>query len=132
MANSPLSQDPISLEEFAHSLSESGLLDASALGLGPASDGASAARHLVEAGKLTRFQADAVLGRRHGELSIGNYEVLDKLGAGGMGTVFKARHRRMKRVVALKVLSEAAKSGTLADRFQREVETIARLSHPNI
>src|SRR5215471_6219626 len=50
-----------------------------------------------------------------------------------MGTVFKARHRRMKRVVALKVLSrEVAASGKFADRFQREVETVARLSHPNI
>src|SRR4029079_1142333 len=42
-------------------------------------------------------------------------------------------HRRLKRVGALKVLSlQMAQSGTFADRFQREVETIARLSHPNI
>jgi serine/threonine protein kinase/DNA-binding response OmpR family regulator len=67
------------------------------------------------------------------ELRIGNYDVLDRLGAGGMGAVFKARHRRMKRIVALKVLSRTmAQDATFLQRFQREVETIARLSHPNI
>ncbi|HYH69195.1 MAG TPA: protein kinase, partial [Urbifossiella sp.] len=98
-----------------------------------AADGAAAARKLVEAGKLTAFQADAVLGQRFEELRIGNYDVLDKLGAGGMGAVYKARHRRMKRVVAIKVLSrEGTRSGTLAERFQREIEVLARLAHPNI
>jgi serine/threonine-protein kinase len=122
---------------FAQSLAESGLLDSVDLlpDSGPlaAADGVAAAQKLVEAGKLTGYQADAVLGRRFGDLRIGNYEILDRLGAGGMGTVYKARHRRMKRVVALKVLSrDVAGAGKFADRFQREVETIARLSHPNI
>jgi serine/threonine protein kinase len=50
-----------------------------------------------------------------------------------MGTVFKARHRRMKRIVALKVLSpKLAKDATLLQRFQREVEMIARFTHPNV
>src|SRR5499427_9605456 len=123
--------------EFAQRLSESGLFDAADLlpdsGQLAAPDGAAAAQKLVDAGKLTEYQADAVLGGRLGDLRIGNYEILDRLGAGGMGTVFKARHRRMKRVVALKLVSrEVAGSGTFAERFQREVETIARLSHPNI
>jgi serine/threonine-protein kinase len=66
-------------------------------------------------------------------LVLGNYEVLERLGAGGMGTVFKARHRRMKRIVALKVLSQhIAQDATFLQRFQREVETVARLAHPNI
>src|SRR5204862_7060000 len=57
----------------------------------------------------------------------------DRLGAGGMGTVYKARHRRMKRVVAVKVLSrKIAESEHFVQRFQREVEAVARLSHPNI
>jgi serine/threonine protein kinase len=64
---------------------------------------------------------------------MGNYEILGKLGVGGMGTVYKARHRFMKRVVALKVLgSHVAGSAAFKSRFQREVEAIARLSHPNI
>jgi serine/threonine protein kinase len=68
-------------------------------------DGEAVARRLTATGKLTAFQADAVREGRLGELRIGNYQVLDRLGAGGTGTVYKARHRCMKRVVALKVLS---------------------------
>jgi CheY-like chemotaxis protein/tRNA A-37 threonylcarbamoyl transferase component Bud32 len=50
-----------------------------------------------------------------------------------MGTVFKARHRRMKRIVALKVLSrELCEDAAFVMRFQREVEALAKLGHPNI
>ncbi|HEX4147685.1 MAG TPA: protein kinase, partial [Pirellulales bacterium] len=59
--------------------------------------------------------------------------VLDKLGAGGMGQVFRARHRRMDRVVALKVLSKKqVGSPEAVARFQREVKAAARLTHPHI
>lgn len=96
-------------------------------------DGIRLAGELVKDGTLTAFQAKAILERRFEDLRMGNYEILDKLGAGGMGTVFKARHRRMNRLVALKVLSkEVAATEKFVQRFQREVETIARLSHPNI
>lgn len=98
-----------------------------------AADGAALIELLVAAGKLTPYQAEAVCERRYQELVIGNYEVLARLGAGGMGTVFKARHRRMKRVVALKViLRQLCEDETAIQRFQREIETIARLSHPNV
>ena len=91
------------------------------------------ARVLVESGRLTLFQADALLEGRLSQLFIGNYVILSRLGSGAMGTVFKARHRRMNRLVALKVFSgDSVGTTTLARRFQREVETIARLSHPNI
>ena len=70
-------------------------------------DGHALARELVDAGILTAYQMQAVCNCKYAELRIGNYDVLDRLGAGGMGTVFKARHRRMKRVVALKVLSRS-------------------------
>ncbi len=50
-----------------------------------------------------------------------------------MGTVYKARHRRMKRIVAIKVLaSELSRNELFVKRFQREVETIACLGHPNV
>jgi len=64
---------------------------------------------------------------------LGNYTIVAKLGQGGMGQVFKAEHRRMKRVVALKVLppSLCRDAATIA-RFEREVEAAAKLSHPNI
>jgi CheY-like chemotaxis protein/tRNA A-37 threonylcarbamoyl transferase component Bud32 len=84
-------------------------------------------------GLLTRFQISALRDGRGESLRIGNYDILDRLGAGGMGTVFKARHRRMKRVVALKVLSaNLSTNPVFVKRFQREVETIASLGHPNV
>jgi len=82
---------------------------------------------------LTPFQIAALSEGRGADLRIGNYDILDRLGAGGMGTVYKARHRRMKRVVALKVLAaKLSKNPVFVKRFQREVETIASLGHPNI
>ncbi len=66
-------------------------------------------------------------------LLIGNYLILDKLGAGGMGMVFKARHRRLNRIVALKILPPSfARDRTAVLRFKREVEAAGRLKHPNI
>ncbi len=64
---------------------------------------------------------------------LGDYVLLGRLGSGGMGQVFKARHVRMERLVALKVLPPAAIGDTGAvQRFHREVKAAARLLHPNI
>lgn len=61
------------------------------------------------------------------------YRVLSQIGAGGMGVVFLAEHRLMKRRVALKVVVDKALADPdAAARFQREVEIAARLSHPNV
>jgi serine/threonine protein kinase len=127
-------------DEFLKNLRDSGLFSPQEMGSAlnalqetRADDGVRIAEELVAAGELTPFQAAAVRERQFGELVIGNYQVLDRLGAGGMGTVYKARHRRMKRVVAIKVLSRTvSQSETSVQRFQREVEAVARLSHPNI
>ena len=96
-------------------------------------DAETLAREMFKQGKLTKFQVQAVfLGKSRG-LVVGNYVVLDKLGQGGMGQVYKAQHRKMKRIVALKVLpSSATRSPDAVKRFQREVEAAAKLSHPNI
>jgi len=65
--------------------------------------------------------------------SFGDYEILCKLGEGGMGEVYKAKHRRMDRIVAMKVLpSEALNSPSAVERFHREVKASAKLVHPNI
>lgn len=61
------------------------------------------------------------------------YEILGLIGRGGMGDVYQARHRKMERTVALKVINRRlAPKAEVADRFQREVKTVAQLSHPNI
>jgi eukaryotic-like serine/threonine-protein kinase len=61
------------------------------------------------------------------------YEILGELGRGGMGVVFKARHRRMDRLVAIKVLpGDLVQDAAAVSRFEREVKAAARLKHPNI
>jgi CheY-like chemotaxis protein/tRNA A-37 threonylcarbamoyl transferase component Bud32 len=127
----------LSRQELLDLLQASNLLSAEDLkragSIDAQSDGRLLAKALVAAGMLTQFQMDEVVNRRVDRLQIGNYDVLDKLGTGGTGTVFKARHRRMKRVVALKVLARnLCKDKSFVQRFQREIETIAQLSHPNI
>ena len=64
---------------------------------------------------------------------LGDYVLLGKIGAGGMGKVFKARHRRMDRIVALKVLPpNMMKHPEAIQRFRQEVKAAAQLFHPNI
>ncbi len=60
------------------------------------------------------------------------YEILMELGAGGMGRVYKAKDRKLDRVVALKKFTGDGQSPEAIDRFTREARTAARLSHPNI
>src|SRR5437762_2746559 len=91
------------------------------------------ANALVRKEKLTPYQAQQLQNGRGKELVLGNYVILDKIGEGGMGQVFKARHRRMKRTVAIKMLPrERLRSGSDVERFRREVELVARLDHTNI
>src|SRR5262244_899105 len=58
---------------------------------------------------------------------IGVYEILDAIGMGGMGEVYRARDTRLNRDVAIKVASEK-----FSERFEREARAIASLNHPNI
>ncbi len=88
---------------------------------------------LFTAGKLSRFQAQQLYAGQGASLLLGDYVLVDQIGAGGMGQVFRARHRRMKRDVALKVLPPTVQQNpALIARFSREVEAAAKLTHPNV
>ncbi len=64
---------------------------------------------------------------------LGNYELLEQLGKGGMGTVYKANHVRLKRIVAVKLLAPHRLGDPHAvPRFLREMEAVGKLDHPNI
>lgn len=90
-------------------------------------------RDMLRRGDLTKFQAEEILKGRLKSLVLGNYVLLDRIGVGGMGQVFKAQHKRMKRIVAVKTLPQSVTKDPVAlGRFQREVEAAAKLSHPNV
>src|ERR1700756_3733156 len=64
---------------------------------------------------------------------LGPYEILDALGAGGMGEVYRARDTRLGRDIALKILPESfAREGDRLHRFEQEARAVAALNHPNI
>jgi len=65
--------------------------------------------------------------------TLGHYEVIEKIGAGGMGEVYSARDRRLDRIVAIKVLpGHLSQNPELKQRFEREARAISQLSHPHI
>jgi WD40 repeat protein/serine/threonine protein kinase len=90
-------------------------------------------RQIVQRSWLTRYQvAQVALGRAAG-LHLGPYLLLERLGQGGMGQVFKARHERLGRVVALKLIRKEKLSHPKAvQRFNQEAQAAGQLHHPNI
>ena len=88
---------------------------------------------LVADGHITEYQAQKFRDGQASDIYFGDYVVLDKLGQGGMGTVLLAKHRRMDREVAIKVLPVTALDSKAAvARFFQEVKVAAQLTHPNI
>src|ERR1700687_6426491 len=75
---------------------------------------------LLRRGWMTRYQIQQCLANRQAELTVGPYGLLEKLGEGGNGQVFKARHQRLNRVVALKVVRpELLADPEVVQRFYR-------------
>ena len=84
-------------------------------------------------GRRTSVEAQPRDSAAAGGLVGGRYRLLERVGIGGMGTVYRARDERLKRDVAVKVIAEhlAANTGFMR-RFAKEAELCARLAHPNI
>jgi serine/threonine protein kinase len=88
---------------------------------------------LVRDGLLTHFQAEQFLQGKWRRFTIGNYKVLERIGAGGMGSVFLCEHKFMRRRAAVKVLPISQSNDPAAlQRFYREARAVAALDHPNI
>lgn len=81
---------------------------------------------------LTAYQAGHVLEGRGEGLIVGQYVVLDEIGHGSVGMVYKARHRIMGRLAALKVFTPEADDCENQTRFMREIQATAQLDHPNL
>ncbi len=96
-------------------------------------DPSSLAKEIVRRGWLTAYQLREIGRGRARELQIGPYQLLDLLGEGGMGRVFKAHHTRLGRDVALKVIrKEKLSKPIVVQRFHQEIRATAQLSHPNV
>jgi serine/threonine-protein kinase len=129
---------PVPLEQFVKQLEDSGILAGETIKdfIPPKAspkDAEDLARELVRQKKLTKFQAEEVYRGKGKSLTLGNYVLMEKIGAGGMGQVFKARHRRMDRMVAVKLLpASMIKDKSAIARFEREVRAAAKINHANI
>ncbi|MHC5005370.1 MAG: protein kinase domain-containing protein, partial [Planctomycetota bacterium] len=64
--------------------------------------------------------------------TIGQYEITDAIGAGGMGEVYRALDTKLQRTVAIKLLPSDLTTPSARQRFQREAQTASSLNHPHI
>jgi serine/threonine protein kinase len=96
-------------------------------------DPRSFARELLQRNVLTAYQVNALFTGKADQLVVGPYIIQERLGEGGMGQVFKAQHRRMHNIVALKVIRpERIANAVAVFRFHREVRAAEKMDHPHI
>lgn len=128
------------VESFWMQLTQSGLIpprEVRALARSLSSEGmvtdAAAARKLVEQGHLTRFQADRLLEGRSRGFFFDQYKLLDLVGVGGMGWVYRAQNTETGDICALKILLEQFKNDRgMIVRFEQEARAGLKLQHENI
>ncbi len=96
-------------------------------------DARALAERLVKDNVLTEYQVKRFLKNKPHGLVVSRYVILDRLGSGSMGRVYKAHHLLMDRVVALKIIApEIATNEHVVARFKREMKLVGRLDHPNV
>jgi serine/threonine protein kinase len=86
---------------------------------------------IVAAGRLNAWQVQQLKNGRT-KFTLGNYHVVDSIGKGGMGEVYKAEHTIMGRTVAVKVLPRSRSTPDAIANFQREIRTLGQLDHENL
>ncbi len=127
------------LSKFQQALAESGLVEPAALeaavqslaSAGRVVDDASLAEQLIRTGMLNAWQVQQLHEGRT-KFALGPYVILDSLGRGGMGHVFKGRHDLLGRVEAIKVLPKHRSTPEAIAAFRHEIRTQAQLDHPNL
>lgn len=130
------------IEEFLDVVKKSGVLDESRLETRtgqllkspkPPRDPTTMAGMLVREGVLTRWQADQFLQGKYRGFQIGKYNILDRLGSGGMSCVYLCKDQTLPLRVAVKVLPKSmADDETMLKRFYREARATATLDHPHV
>src|SRR5262249_51867779 len=124
----------VSPTQFLEALRRCPLLDTAQRGELPrlgerAGDSREIALEVLRRGWLTAYQINAIAQGRGNELTLGPYVLLEQIGEGGMGQVFKARQRSLGRVVALKVIRKQCLSNPrTVRRFLREIRAASQLS----
>lgn len=124
---------------FFDSIARSGLLDDEQLTelshwiVETQADVQSLAKEVFRRRWLSQFQIKEIFKGRGQSLTLGPYVLLDLLGEGGMGRVYKAYHVRLERIVALKIIRKEKLTNPVAtERFHTEIQAIAQMAHPNV
>ena len=129
---------PVALKTFLSQLSSSGIVPNEKLKVVVSekvsfADGEALAQDMIKSRLLTKYQAEQILGGKGKSLTMGKYQILEKIGAGGMGQVYKAFHSGTERIVAIKMILKKGKiDPEVVKRFEREVKAAAKLVHSNI
>lgn len=140
MSNDSPASEPLSRADFIARLEKSKLLSGDQEKLLKKESGAAtfpthsagAANWLVDRGMVTKWQVQELLAGRTA-FFFEKYRLLDRIGSGSMGTVYRAQDKSANRIVALKVMAaNLADNPEALERFRREIDAATRLKHPNI